>query len=114
MNSSVKNQWLKAMLVILTVFCAGANLLAQNATAIKEMGLGSSAVASPSNTLFIQQNELYKQAKGNGDLQGEARALQQMGQICYQMGLFTQSLSYHIKANEILGPTKMRSKRQIT
>jgi len=99
--SSKKRHWSKAILVILSVFCAGGNLLAQNTSAIKEMGLGASAVASPSNTLFIQQNELYKQAKSSGDLQGEAKALQQMGQICYQMGLFTQSLSYHIKANEI-------------
>ncbi len=99
--SSKKNQWFKAMLVILSVFCAGGNLLAQNTTAIKDIGHGASGPASPSDALFIKQNELYKQAKSNGDLQGEARALQHMGQICYQMGLFTQSLSYHIKADEI-------------
>jgi tetratricopeptide (TPR) repeat protein len=74
------------------VFCAWGLCYAQNATA---------HYFERSDTLFIRQNEILKEAKAKGDLLKEARALQRMGQICYQMGLFTQGLDYHIKADEI-------------
>lgn len=95
------------VLMMISVFCAWGNLYAQNTTAMMEMDqrvFHTSLQAS--DALFIRQNEIYKQAKANDDVLAQARALQRMGQICYQMGLFTQSLSYHIKADEIFRSDK--------
>lgn len=92
---------------ILMVFCAVGQLAAQNPTAIAEVNAHmQSTAAQTSDALFIRQDEIYKQAKADKDLIQEARALQRMGQICYQMGLFTQSLNYHIKADEIFRSDK--------
>ncbi|MDQ8006126.1 MAG: tetratricopeptide repeat protein [Pedobacter sp.] len=89
--------WLLSM-----VFCVAGQLAAQNPTAIHEVNEHIEKTSpQTSDALFIRQNEIYKQAKADADLVKQARALQRMGQICYQMGLFTQSLNYHIKADEI-------------
>ncbi len=82
------------------VFCALWKLSAQNITDVEEINDHLEHISSrPSDALFLQQNQAYKQAKAAGDEMGQAKALQKMGQLCYQMGLFTQSLNYHIKAN---------------
>ncbi|RYG18421.1 MAG: tetratricopeptide repeat protein [Chitinophagaceae bacterium] len=94
-------------LILSLVFCVAGQLAAQNPTAIKEISqrLEHSSL-KPSDALFLRQSEIYKQAKATSDLLTQARALQRMGQICYQMGLFTQSLNYHIKADEIFRSDK--------
>lgn len=55
----------------------------------------------PADSLFLLQNERYKQAVLNEDPLEQGLALQRMGQICYQLGLFAQSLNYHLQANEV-------------
>jgi len=85
------------------MICALGNLLnAQTRASIQEINdrLEHSSLR-PSDAQFVQENEVYKKARLNSDLVGQAKALQNMGQICYQMGLFTQSLNYHIKSEEI-------------
>lgn len=90
------------------IFCARETSFAQNTTSIHEIAEDLLEEREPqrSDALFIRQDELFKQARANGDLLQEARALQRMGQICYQMGLFTQSLHYHLKADEIFKSDK--------
>jgi tetratricopeptide (TPR) repeat protein len=88
--------------LLLMMFCAFGQLKAQNTAAIHEVNEQLTQPTAPtSDALFIKQSEIYKQAKANANLPQQARALQLMGQICYQMGLFTQSLNYHIKADEV-------------
>lgn len=101
MGSSIKNLK-ESIFIILMVFCALGKLNAQNTTAIREENdsLEHSALQQ-SDALFIKQNENYKQAKENGNILAQAEALQNMGQICYQLGLFTQALNYHSKADEL-------------
>lgn len=84
------------------VFCALWKLSAQNPKAINEVNDHLEHISSrPSDAQFLQQSQAYQQAKVKGDDKEQAKALQKMGQICYQMGLFTQSLNYHIKASEL-------------
>lgn len=101
MGSSIKHLK-ESIFIILMVFCALGKLNAQNTTAIREENdrLEHSALQQ-SDSLFIKQNENYKQAKENGNILAQAEALQNMGQICYQLGLFTQALNYHSKADEL-------------
>lgn len=101
MGSSIKHLK-ESIFIILMVFCALGKLNAQNTTAIREENdrLEHSALQQ-SDSLFIKQNENYKQAKENGNILAQAEALQNMGQICYQLGLFTQALNYHGKADEL-------------
>lgn len=98
---------LRNVLIMAIIFCALATASAQNNPSIQQISdrLEHSSV-QPSDTLFIQQNQRYKEAKANGDLKVQGLALQRMGQICYQMGLFTQSLNFHIKADEIFRSDK--------
>lgn len=89
------------------VFCAASPVVAQNTSAIHEVNEHIEKTSpQTSDAIFIRQNEIYKQAKADADLLQQARALQRMGQICYQMGLFPQSLNYHIKADEIFRSDK--------
>lgn len=90
------------------IFCVWGFSHAQNTAAIHEIAEDLLVEREPqrSDELFIRQDELFKRARVKGDLQQEARALQRMGQICYQMGLFPQSLHYHLKADEILRSDK--------
>ena len=101
MGSSIKHLK-ESIFIILMVFCALGKLNAQNTTAIREENdrLEHSALQQ-SDSLFIKQNENYKQAKESGNILAQAEALQNMGQICYQLGLFTQALNYHSKADEL-------------
>jgi len=101
MSSSIKHLK-ESIFIMLMAFCALGKLNAQNTTAIREENdrLEHSALQQ-SDALFIKQNDSYKQAKENGNILAQAEALQNMGQICYQLGLFTQALNYHSKADEL-------------
>ncbi|QNL49859.1 tetratricopeptide repeat protein [Olivibacter sp. SDN3] len=55
----------------------------------------------PSDSLFLEENERYKRAILHEDPLNQGMALQRMGQICYQLGLFAQSLNYHLQANDV-------------
>ncbi|RYG17307.1 MAG: hypothetical protein EOO07_11385, partial [Chitinophagaceae bacterium] len=74
---------LQNVLMLAMVFCALAPASAQNNPSIQQISdrLEHSAT-QPSDTLFIQQNQRYKDAKANGDVKEQGLALQRMGQIC--------------------------------
>ncbi len=65
----------------------------------------------PSDSLLVIENERYLEAERNGDKLEQAISLQKMGRICYDMGLFAQSLNYHLQAEKRLvkGPKKERA-----
>jgi len=84
----------KCIGTLIIIFCVLGLVRPQNTAA-------TASQTHPSDAAFVAQNEILQQARTDGDLLKEARALQRMGQICYQMGLFTQSLDYHMKADEI-------------
>ncbi|RZK80747.1 MAG: tetratricopeptide repeat protein, partial [Pedobacter sp.] len=89
-------------LTVIIVLCALGKPNAQTPNDIQEISDRMvHTSAQQSNVLFLKQNKVYKQAKEIGDRKAEALALKEMGKICYQMGLFTQSLNFHIKAGEI-------------
>ncbi|GAA4792295.1 hypothetical protein GCM10023231_20390 [Olivibacter ginsenosidimutans] len=56
----------------------------------------------PSDTAFLKQNALYEQAIKVGKPADQAIALQKMGQICFQLGLFAQALNYHLQAENLI------------
>lgn len=92
----------RIFLFLSIVFCATVKMVAQSTTAIYEVNEYIKKTSlSASDSLFVNQTEIYKKAKADADLPKQASALQRMGQICYQIGLFPQSLSYHIKADEL-------------
>jgi len=62
----------------------------------------------PSDSLFLVENDLYTKAVTSGDRGAQALSLQHMGQICFHMGLFTQSLNYHLQAEQLLAATGHR------
>jgi len=55
-----------------------------------------------SDTAFLMQNERYRQAVKQGNFDEQAEALQKMAQLCYQHGLFAQSLNYHLQVERLL------------
>ena len=64
---------LSNVLMMAMVFCALATASAQNNPSIQQISdrLEHSSV-QPSDTLFIQQNQRYKEAKANGDVAVES------------------------------------------
>lgn len=65
----------------------------------------------PSDSLLIIENERHLLAERVGDKLKQALSLQKMGQICYNTGLFAQSLNYHLQAEKLLerGPRNERA-----
>lgn len=88
---------------IIWILCGLYRLPAQPPSAIQDIrGRLETYKVQPSDSLLILENERYLKAERSGDVLVQALSLQKMGQICYNMGLFAQSLNYHLQAENLL------------
>lgn len=84
------------------ILCYPRFLTAQTPSAVLDIGHLDLYDIRPSDSLLVIENERYLQAERQDDRLKQALSLQKMGQICYNSGLFAQSLNYHLQAEKLL------------
>jgi hypothetical protein len=77
--------------------------LAQPAQSVRtpERDRAPSVYGSRPDSAFRRAKQSYTYSQEQGDQWGEAKALQEMGRLCYHLGQYPQSLDFHLQANHL-------------